>query len=99
MGQDKDSLIEEKKIVIKKQSLTTSHKQTDVSKQQLFYTDSLQLLLLGTMLYGMEYWLGQFGLAAPAVSPPSLLPQTTHCRGRVGKTESLDAVQALFKNR
>lgn len=50
MGQDKDSLIEEKKIVIKKQSLSTSHKQMDVSKQQLFYKDSLQLLLLGMML-------------------------------------------------
>lgn len=94
MGQDKDSLIEEKKVVIKKQSLTTSHKQTDVSKQQLLYKDSLQVLLLGMMLYGVEYCLGQFGLALA-----NLLPQTTHCRGRVGKTESLDAIQAPFRNR
>jgi len=47
------------------------------------------------MPYGMGYLFGQLGSAAPAVSPPNLLP-TPSLEGR-GK--SLGAVPALISNK
>ena len=64
---------------------------------------SYGVLLLSMMLYGTEYHSGQFGSAVPAVSPPSFLPIPSLLtagwqEGRVGRWESLDAVQALPSN-
>lgn len=54
------------------------------------------------MLYGMEYFLDQFGLAVPAVSTPNFLPTPIYWLGagggRVRKRESFDTVQVLCKN-
>lgn len=60
-----------------------------MSKQSLgngyFKNTVSQILLMGMMLYGLEYCLGQFSSAAPAVSPPSLLLNPNPMRYPNGK--------------
>lgn len=94
MGHKTGSLLiegkkEEKKInqAMQRQSLTTSHQQTNVqlvSEQQLLWKKYLPVLLLSMTFYGMEYFLhgmeypfGQLRSTVPAVSSSKLFPTSS----------------------
>jgi len=60
-----------------------------------------EFLLLGMMLYGMEYPLSSTWVSCPVASPSNHLPTLSLLTGkgqsgRVGKRESLAAVQVLL---
>jgi len=65
---------------MQRQSLITSHKQTNaqpVSEQWPLWKDYPPLLLLSMALYGMEYLFSQLRSTVPVVSPSSLLPTSS----------------------
>lgn len=70
---------------MQKQSLATSHQQTNVqlvSQERLTLKNSRPPLMLNMMLYGMMYLFAQFGSALLAMSPLNLLcapRQLAHC--------------------
>lgn len=111
VGQDKDCLLGEGRRaqgqVMPRQSLTTSHKQSDVQplgsshlRKYLLVLLS-QLSLLNMMLHGSEYLFGQLAQQCPPPNllvKPILLVRESGKGAGAGKRETLDVVQELFSN-
>lgn len=87
--------------VMQRPSLTSSHKKTDAKSVATFKQSPLlcippQLLLLSTAPYGTDHPFGHFRSAVPSQLPAHALPT---CWGtELGKSKSLDAVQAGFSS-
>lgn len=108
VGEDEDSLrCEEnqnqtKPQAMQRQSLTTSHQQTNalpISQQRIPWKNSpLPIFFLRMASYGMESLFGQFGSAVPLLSPPDLLliPNLLPRGSKVRNREGLDAVHVIM---
>ena len=101
IGQGKDTLLSEEEGGSKSPSDTkaiTHHQQTNaqtVTKKQLFWKTSPCVLLLSTMLYGLEDPFGQLGSAVLGLCPPpslSLTPSLLTGMAELRNSEGLGTV-------